>query len=110
MAFALTRRARFVSLFNYSSCFNSNKRLVWEKLITFKGKWSNGEWSLGWNFNVIKNVNKIRGRSNQVRLSEIQEFNDFIDLVELMDVPTIDRRFTWTNGMEVICQGFIYFC
>lgn len=32
-----------------------------------------------------------------MRKGEIQEFNGFIDLVEMVDVPTIGNKFTWKN-------------
>ena len=33
---------------------------------------------------------------------EMREFNDFIDKSELMDIPMVDRKFTWYRPNESV--------
>lgn len=51
-----------------------------------------------------------------MRIVETQEFNDLINLMELVDVPTIGTKFTWTNlegslrsrlGRFILAEGLI---
>lgn len=56
-----------------------------------------GWWCLGGDFNTTKNKKEIIGKNNKIRTTETTDFNEFIDLMELINVPSIGGRFTWSN-------------
>ncbi|CAI8609840.1 unnamed protein product [Vicia faba] len=81
----------------YSSCDISLKMKMWEEIIRYKQKWV-GEWCLGGDFNTIRFINKIIGRGVYSRLLDSTEFNDFIALSELVNLPTGSVKFSWCRG------------
>ncbi|XP_058761354.1 uncharacterized protein LOC131634746 [Vicia villosa] len=81
----------------YSSCHIAGKRLLWSELVELKQKLPMGWWCVGGDFNAIRNANERQGNNMITRSSVSYEFNDFIDLIGLVDVPTIVKKFTWSN-------------
>lgn len=49
---------------------------------------------LGGDFNYVRSTQE---RSGNVKLEETNEFNDFIEIMEVIDVPIIGNSSTWTN-------------
>lgn len=70
---------------------------MWVKLISLQERFSHREWCIGGYFNYIINRKGSKFISDQMRKGEIQEFNGIIDLMEMVDVPIIGNKFTWTN-------------
>ncbi|XP_028086229.1 uncharacterized protein LOC114287150 [Camellia sinensis] len=54
-------------------------------------------WCMGGDFNVIRNIEDRRGCARRDR--GMVEFNNFIDQMELVEIPLLGRRFTWCNSM-----------
>lgn len=52
----------------------------------------------GRDFNSIRNSSERQGRCLANWSNEINEFNYFIDLMELVEVPAIGNEFTWANN------------
>lgn len=54
-------------------------------------------WCIGGDFNEIRFLNERKGCIRRDR--EMKDFNDFIDLMELHDLPMLGRLFTWCNDV-----------
>ncbi|XP_058771389.1 uncharacterized protein LOC131644810 [Vicia villosa] len=79
----------------YSPCNLADKRELWEELLGWKNKLEVGEWVVGGDFNSIKNREKRRGVENFCRVHEMEEFKDFIENLEVIDVQVVGNIFTW---------------
>jgi exonuclease III len=101
----------------YSPCSMAGKRKLWEDLLHFKLNNVQGEWCLGGDFNAILKVGERRGSSsgggNQ---AERMEFNQFIDAMELIDIPISGKKFSWFSSDDtsmsrldrfLLSEGFI---
>ncbi|XP_028105225.1 uncharacterized protein LOC114304243 [Camellia sinensis] len=73
------------------------RKALWENLLTLKTNFSN-PWCLGGDFNEIRNVGERIGVSRRDR--GMQEFNDFIENCEVVNVQMLGRKFTWCNTIE----------
>ncbi|XP_058784973.1 uncharacterized protein LOC131659865 [Vicia villosa] len=82
----------------YSSCNSGEKRVLWRKLLELKSRFSDGEWVIARDFNAVKNVNERKGSSGRYRVSEERDFLEFINLSNLVDVPSKGKKFTWFGG------------
>ncbi|GAU16840.1 hypothetical protein TSUD_367870 [Trifolium subterraneum] len=83
----------------YSSCNISGKRKLWTNLIDFKLNNEPGEWCLGGDFNSISKVGERRGSSSGAwRQGERIEFIQFIDALEVVDIPLKGKMFTRFNS------------
>ncbi|GKV48453.1 hypothetical protein SLEP1_g55266 [Rubroshorea leprosula] len=83
----------------YSPCHLQGKRVLWEelgKLITSK----RGNWVLGGDFNAARTVGDRAGCSGITR--EMREFDSFIHVTGLVDLPLAGRKYTWhsANGQH----------
>ncbi|XP_058762167.1 uncharacterized protein LOC131635557 [Vicia villosa] len=56
-----------------------------------------GEWIVGGDFNAVKIEEERRGRTTGGRMDEMVEFGDFIELMNLVDVPEVGSIHTWIN-------------
>ncbi|XP_058755280.1 uncharacterized protein LOC131628456 [Vicia villosa] len=81
----------------YFACHLPGKRRLWAELVELKNKFNSGWWCVGGDFNSIRDGSERHGRSSGCRMNEITEFNEFIDSLELVDIPSIGKRFTWSN-------------
>ncbi|XP_058775832.1 uncharacterized protein LOC131650119 [Vicia villosa] len=87
----------------YASCeFNTRKR-SWERLCEFKNNNVKGSWCIGGDFNSITSLEERIGSSRHSYRREIMLFKDFIEEMELEDLPTIGGKFTWfkSNGKSM---------
>jgi hypothetical protein len=58
-----------------------------------------GEWCVGGDFNSISKVGERKGRSNGGgNQSERVEFSQFIDAMELIDIPISGKKFSWFSS------------
>ncbi|XP_028099607.1 uncharacterized protein LOC114299136 [Camellia sinensis] len=73
------------------------RKALWVTLLNLKTIFVN-PWCLGGDFNEIRNVGESIGVSRRDR--GMQEFNDFIDNCEVVDVQMLGRKFTWCNTLE----------
>ncbi|KAI5439123.1 hypothetical protein KIW84_024770 [Lathyrus oleraceus] len=81
----------------YSSCFLEKKKEFWGRLVEFKSKFLEGLWCVGGDFNTVRVKAERKGISNTFNLKEAEDFEDFISVMDLVDVPLINKRFTWYN-------------
>ncbi|CAI8608182.1 unnamed protein product [Vicia faba] len=69
---------------------------MWEQLVVLIGKWSDGEWCLGDDFNAIE-MSSVDCRCLQ-RSRDSVGFNDFTGIMDLVDFPTRAIKFSWSKG------------
>lgn len=50
-----------------------------------------GEWIIGEDFNCVRPVEERKGKGRVQNSKDMEEFNNFIDSMNLVDVPTIDN-------------------
>lgn len=75
----------------------ANRRQVWEELLNLKAS-SNVPWCVGGDFNEILEVNE---RVGCVRIERgMRDFSEFCNNMEILDLPMLGRKFTWTNFQD----------
>ncbi|XP_058733032.1 uncharacterized protein LOC131604619 [Vicia villosa] len=81
----------------YSSCQIEKKKACWSDLVKLKNKFGHGWWGIDGDFKTVRDKKEKVGRRGVNRILETTEFNDFIEQMDLVDLPTIGSRFTWSN-------------
>ncbi|XP_058192016.1 uncharacterized protein LOC131309384 [Rhododendron vialii] len=71
-----------------------SRRGVWEELLVLKSN-SNVAWCIGGDFNEIRTISE-RVRCQRMERG-MKDFFDFGNRMELLDIPMLGRKFTWTN-------------
>ncbi|GAU48536.1 hypothetical protein TSUD_282880 [Trifolium subterraneum] len=82
----------------YSPCSLSGKRKLWSDLLEFKQNNEQGEWCLGGDFNVVLKTGERKGSSALCRQNERLEFCQFVEAMELCDVPVAGKKFSWFSA------------
>jgi len=69
---------------------------MWEELKGIRQRESCNSWCILGYFNSIRNEGERRGISQaRGNKREMQGFNNFIDSMEMVDIPCIGRKYTW---------------
>lgn len=79
----------------YSSCNIAIKKKMWEDLKMSKKGFGREVWCLMGDFNADKSLSERRGATSQKNRAEINAFSQFIEDMELGDIPVYGRKFTW---------------
>ena len=80
----------------YSPCDSHNKRELWESLKQLRGQDPEGLWCLLGDLNSIRHPSEREGVSQRgAEASSINEFNEWISELELVEIPSVGRKFTW---------------
>lgn len=79
----------------YSSCNIYDKRRMWEELKMSKRGFGGGTWCLMGDFNAIKCHSERRGVNVLENRAETGGFSQFIEDMELVDIPVYGRKFMW---------------
>ncbi|XP_058786822.1 uncharacterized protein LOC131661328 [Vicia villosa] len=82
----------------YSPISREDKRILWDKLISLKSRYSDGEWLLGGDFNAVRNKRERKGVIISNPRREWSDFEEFIRLTGLEDVPCKGKKYTWFGG------------
>lgn len=53
---------------------------------------------MGGDYNEIRSLAERRGCTR--RDKGMQDFNNFVDRLEMVDIPMLGRSFTWSNSVE----------
>ena len=80
----------------YSPCDIHNKRILWDSVKQLRQSMEGGLWCIMGDFNSIRGPDERF--SNVQSLHEdscIKEFNQWIDDLEVLEVPWLGRKFTW---------------
>ncbi|KAI5387344.1 hypothetical protein KIW84_073465 [Lathyrus oleraceus] len=70
---------------------------------SFKGRADFGEWVVG-DFNAVKNLTEKFGKVAYRMNMEMVEFSDFIDHMDLIDMPTIGNTLYWSSAVGGIAS------
>ncbi|PNX93422.1 cysteine-rich receptor-like protein kinase, partial [Trifolium pratense] len=81
----------------YSPCSLAGKRKLWEDLLHIR-RGDSSEWCVGGDFNAILRSSERKSGSTVTRSSEINLFRDFVDEMELIDVPVLGKKFSWFSS------------
>ncbi|KAI5413649.1 hypothetical protein KIW84_057995 [Lathyrus oleraceus] len=73
-------------------------RSMWNEIIVLKNRFSNGEWCIGGDFNVVTYVKERKGSLNLNYGLEMPEFSEFIYDSNLVDVHLKDNKYNWFSG------------
>ena len=80
----------------YSPCDIHNKRILWEIVRQLKQSSQVGLWCVLGDFNCIRNPTERFGKCERLYGdNSMQEFNEWIDDLEVLEVPSMGRQFTW---------------
>ncbi|MCH97275.1 LINE-1 reverse transcriptase like [Trifolium medium] len=82
----------------YAPCTISGKRKLWQELLDFKSNKEEGDWCLGGDFNAVLKAGERKGSSALNRQSERWEFRQFVEGMEVIDVPVTGKKFTWFSA------------
>ncbi|KAL7169037.1 hypothetical protein ACSBR2_034129 [Camellia fascicularis] len=73
------------------------RKKLWDSLVNLQPHFPN-PWCVGGDFNEIKFLPERKGCSRRER--RMKNFNEFVDQMELYDLPMLGRQFTWCNASE----------
>ncbi|KAH7839133.1 hypothetical protein Vadar_000168 [Vaccinium darrowii] len=79
-----------------------SRRELWKELVQLKTTFQ-VPWCLGGAFNEVKRIGERVGCLRSDR--GMREFNDFINLMEVHDLPMMGRKFTWSNFQDNRAQS-----
>jgi exonuclease III len=82
----------------YSKCDLASKRNLWSSLLNCKRGIGDGCWCVVGDFNAVCRVEERVGVTAEDRRTsalEVREFCNFMEELELVDLPLLGRRFTW---------------
>ncbi|GAU32253.1 hypothetical protein TSUD_53800 [Trifolium subterraneum] len=82
----------------YSPCSFSGKRKLWNDLLEFKLNNEQGDWCIGGDFNAVLKARERKGSSSAFTHNERAEFCQFVESMELIDVPVTGKKFTWFSA------------
>jgi hypothetical protein len=90
-------------LFNiYSPCNLEGKKKLWEELLVLKNLNGDGEWCVGGDFNAVLLSSERKGCSSNSRQGERVLFNQFVEDMELIDVPVLGKNSLGLVLMEIL--------
>lgn len=84
----------------YYPCSLVGKRALWEELRTLRASNQHDAWILAGDFNSVRCAAERKGRGVQTVNGEMEEFNEFIEDLDLIYLPWTGRKYTWhrANG------------
>lgn len=89
----------------YAPCDRGGKRALWDSLVDLKDNINSDFWCALGDFNAVRYPEERKGSGNpsNTQRMESAEFNEFIEGMEMLDIPLIGRRFTWVrpNGSQM---------
>ncbi|CAL5362149.1 unnamed protein product [Camellia sinensis] len=82
---------------NYAPNDGSSRGMLWDSLVRLKPSFGN-PWCIGGDYNEIRYLSERRGCLR--RDKEMFKFNEFIEKIELSDLPLLGREFIWRNLVD----------
>ena len=91
------QEAQLVTLVTiYSPCDIHNKRILWNTVKQLRHSMDGGLWCILRDFNSIRSPDeRFTNVQSLPEDSCIKEFNEWIDDLEVLEVPWLGRKFTW---------------
>lgn len=81
----------------YAPCDTTRKILLWHDLKTEILAKCEDKWCVIGDFNADRNVPERRGSSENLRMKQMEDFDEFITVTNLLDLPLHGRRYTWSR-------------
>lgn len=80
-------------------CRGSRKErnCLWDELMNCKVKWGD-RWVIGGDFNIILNKGERSGKN--VNQRKIEEFGEWVDKLELVDISLMGGKWTWSSSSD----------
>ncbi|XP_057429674.1 uncharacterized protein LOC130722842 [Lotus japonicus] len=94
----------------YSPCSIEGKRVLWRELLPWKAGSNVRAWCVARDFNVVRCVEERKGigLDSAGGRREMVEFNEFIEGMEVVDIPLNGRKYTWyMEGATLSGKGSI---
>lgn len=82
----------------YASCNSRSRRDMWSCIKRRKGLSGVEEWCIGGDFNTVAIEEERIGISTWVKRRDMEDFNNFMENMNLIDLPCMGNRFTWFIG------------
>jgi hypothetical protein len=82
----------------YSPCSISGKKKLWDDLVCIKRQSGGGEWCVGGDFNAVLKASERKGSSSNNRQGERFLFNQFVNDMEVIDLPVLGKKFSWFSA------------
>ncbi|KAL9689681.1 hypothetical protein QQ045_010070 [Rhodiola kirilowii] len=86
------RLMNFVNV--YAPSLEKEKMLLWESLLALKSSFE-GEWIIGGDFNYV--LSEEERSQTLFNVKDALLFQEFIQAMDVLDLPLKGRRFTWGN-------------
>lgn len=74
---------------------SSVKKAMWSDILMSKRGFGGQAWCIVGDFNAVQNRSERRGASMAQHGSECADFQEFIDDLNLIDLPMLENHFTW---------------
>ncbi|KAK2458146.1 DNA-(apurinic or apyrimidinic site) endonuclease [Trifolium repens] len=81
----------------YSKCDLASKRTLWNNILNCKRGLGDGRWCVVGDFNAVCSPEErvgVNGDEGRMLSTEMVEFRDFLEKLELVDLPLLGRRFS----------------
>ncbi|PNX88182.1 cysteine-rich receptor-like protein kinase [Trifolium pratense] len=82
----------------YSPCSIQGKRRPWKELLQLKSNSELGDWCIAGDFNAVSRTSERKGSSEEGRSAERRDFKQFIEDMDVVDLPVSGKRFTWFSA------------
>lgn len=79
----------------YAPCNFNDKKQLWDVLKMSRNGFAGDLWCVIGYFNSVKCSSERRGVGQNLQVSEMVKFQEFIEDMNLIDLPVLGRRFTW---------------
>lgn len=83
---------------------------MWDDLKELKTKFIDGDWCLCGDFNYVISSSKRKGSQRYGRRSENEGFKEFMEELDLIDVPYFRNKLTWFSGDGKSMRRIGIFC
>lgn len=82
----------------YASCNSRIRREIWRDIESRIGASRGEEWCVGGDFNTVALEDERIGLSKVFNRRDMAGFNDFIENMDLVDLPCVGKKFMWFSG------------
>jgi len=80
----------------YLACTLKDKCNMWEEIINIRKTEGCKTWCMVGDFNAVRKPDERKGVSiGHANKKEILGFNEFIDKIEMLEIPFVGRKYTW---------------
>lgn len=86
----------------YASCKSSSRRKMWSSIEGRKRSSVGEEWCIWGDFSIVVIDEERIGKSIGVKIRDMADFNNFMEKMNLIDLPCVGNRYTWFSGNGTI--------